>query len=604
MAGSASSAAGVTWNLSDLFAGPDDPAIEATLRECAERAEQFASTYRGTIAVANGPTPSHLLAGLRDMEAIYDRIARVGYYASLLYSADTASHANRALRQMVEERNTALRNTLLFFDLEWLSVDDESAARLVSHPDLAEYRHYLTKERAYKPHTLSEPEERIINEKDVTGSSAWSTLFTEVTSSLTFPVERDGETRQLTLSETLALSHEPDRDLRRRAHDALFGVLERNEHILTFTYDTLILDKKTMDRLRSYPDPMAARHLSNELDASSVDRMMEVVEQNYGVAHSYFRLKAKLIDLPKLMIYDQYAPVGSTSQRFEYSSAQETILDALGRFSPRFREVAGLFFDRRWIDAELRPGKRGGAFCASVSPELHPYILCNYTDNLRDVMTVAHELGHGLHGFLSLGLRPVNYHPTLPMAETASVFAEMLVFDHLVNEISSPADRLALICGKVEDAFATVFRQNVLTRFEQAAFDARNAGRLTSQRLCDAWIEANAPYYGEALQMTDGYRWGWSYIPHFIHTPFYCYSYVFGELLVLALYGMYREQGEAFVPEYTRLLSRGGSATPSELLAPLGVDFRDPDFWQRGFRELRRLVDWASSLANQIRSGA
>jgi oligoendopeptidase F len=227
---------------------------------------------------------------------------------------------------------------------------------------------------------------------------------------------------------------------------------------------------------------------------------------------------------------------------------------------------------------------------------VHPYILCNYTDNLRDAMTVAHELGHGLHGYLSLGQRPVNYHPTLPMAETASVFAEMLVFDHLVNEVTDRADRLALLCGKVEDAFATVFRQNVLTRFEQSAFAARKDGRLTSQRLCDEWIEANSPYYGDSVEMTAGYRWGWSYIPHFIHTPFYCYSYVFGELLVLALYGMYREQGAAFVPEYTRLLARGGSATPAELLAPLGVDFRDAGFWQRGFDELARLVTWAKSL--------
>lgn len=597
MSETTSSAAGVTWDLRDLFAAPDDPQIEETLGQCKEDATAFAAAYRGTIGIPGGPSPEHLLAGLQKMEEIYDRIGRVSSFAGLLYAADTASPVNRDLQQKVEQRVTELRNLLLFFDLEWLSLEDADAARLIDAPALAEYRHYLQSERRYRPHKLSEPEEKIVNEKDVTGSRAWGRLFTELTSSLSFPVEREGQVRDLTLSETLALFHEPDRELRKRAHDALYDVLANNGQVLTFSYDTLVQDHLTMNRLRSYSDPMEPRHLSNEVDAESVDQMMRVVEANYGIAHEYFKLKSRLVRLPKLLIYDQYAPIAAKPERYPYDQARRSILEAFGKFSPQFQEVAGRFFDGRWIDAELRRGKRGGAFCASPSPSVHPYILCNYTDNLRDAMTVAHELGHGIHGYLSLGQRLVNYHPTLPLAETASVFGEMLVFDHLVKQVGDPSAQLGLLCGKVEDAFATVFRQNVLTRFEQAAFAARRSARLTPEKLQEAWIGANAPYYGDALEMTEGYRWGWSYIPHFIHTPFYCYSYVFGELLVLALYGMYREQGEAFVPEYTRLLERGGSATPAELLAPLGVDFRDAAFWQKGFRELSRLVEWAKSLA-------
>ncbi|MCH8056021.1 MAG: oligoendopeptidase F, partial [Deltaproteobacteria bacterium] len=284
---------------------------------------------------------------------------------------------------------------------------------------------------------------------------------------------------------------------------------------------------------------------------------------------------------------------------FTFSQAQQMILEAFEAFAPAFRSIAAEFFAKRWIDAEIRKGKRGGAFCASPSPRLHPYILCNYTDNLRDVMTVAHELGHGLHGTLSRKQSFLNYDTPLTTAETASVFGEMLVFDYLVERQTDPRVKVALIAGKIEDAFATVFRQNVLTRFEQAVFSKRRAGRLSPQVIGDLWVEANGKYYGDAVEMTEGYRWGWSYIPHFIHTRFYCYSYVFGELLVLSLYRMYREQGKSFVPKYLTLLEAGASDSPEALLRPLGVDFHDPGFWQKGFDEIRGLVKRVEGLVEQ-----
>ncbi len=595
------SAAGITWDLTDLFASHDDPRIETTLEECRRRADAFAVRYRGTIHWAGSPSAEALLGGLKELEAIHEALGRVGAYAGLLYASDTARLEYQNLQQRVEEAGTDLANRLLFFELEWLSLEEGAAQSLLREPALAPYRHHLGTLRRFRPHKLSEAEEKLVNERDNTGRRAFGRLFAELTSGLAFPVEKDGRVRDLTLSETLALLYQPDRALRRRAAEVLYDVLARHGLVLTVTYDTLVQDHLVMDRLRRYPHPMAERHLGNEIDHEAVERMLRVSEANYDIAQEYFSLKAGLLGLPRLALYDQYAPVGDRLPACTFDRAREVILDAFGAFSPVFREVAGQFFARRWIDAEIRKGKQGGAFCSSPSPALHPYILCNYTDNLRDVMTVAHELGHGLHGHLARKQTPFNYYSPLTTAETASVFGEFLVFDHLLREEADPAVRLALLCGKIEDAFATVFRQTVLTRFEQEAFSRRKGSRFTAETLGEAWLNANRRYYGEAVEIPEGYRWGWSYIPHFIHTRFYCYAYVFGELLVLALYRMYREQGAAFVPRYLALLEAGGSDAPETLLAPLGVDFREPAFWQKGFDEIRRLVTQAKALAGESR---
>jgi oligoendopeptidase F len=590
-------AEGVRWDLSDLFAGADDPRLWETLDAVQADAEAFAARYRGTVAIPGGPDATHLLAGLQAYEDLYERSGRVGAYAHLLYDTDTRDVAARDLQQKVEVRLTELRNLTLFFDLEWQELPDDVIERLVDDPQLATYAHYLRHERAFRPHRLTEPEEKIVNVKDVTGSSAWARLHTEITSALSIPLEYEGQSRTLHLSEVLALAHEPDRELRRRAHDALYGVLEAQGHVLTYIYDTLIQDHLTSDRLRHYPGPMASRHLGNEVDPEAVEAMMQVVEANYGLAQRYFRLKARLLGLDELVLYDQYAPLEQAATRVPFEVGKAIVLDSYGAIAPRFREIAAQFFDRRWIDAEPRPGKRGGAYCAYPTPKLHPYVLCSYLGTPRDAMTIAHELGHGLHGVLARDQTLFNYHSTLPLAETASVFGEMMVFDRLVNRETDPRARLGLVCGKIEDAFATVFRQNVLTRFEQGAFAARGEARLTPERLGDVWIEANGRYYGDAVRMTEGYRWGWSYIPHFIHSRFYCYAYVFGELLVLALFRMYQEEGPSFVPRFVTLLERGGSDTPDRLLAPFGVDLRDAGFWQKGMDELGRLVGWAEDLA-------
>lgn len=586
---STNSAIGIKWDLSDLFSGHDDPAIDATLNQCRAHAERFAEQFRPRLQDSKILTAATVLQALKELENIYEPLGRVGSYAGLVYAADALKPEFQDLEQRVEQRSTEIRNLVLFFELEWLKLDDDVAHRIMADPSLAEFKHYLATLRRYRPHTLSEPEEQLLNERDNTGRNAFGRLFSEITSSLSFNLKTDEKTEGLNLSQILSLFHDPDRRIRQRAMETLYEGLSEHGQVLTFVYDTLIQDNLTVDRLRRYAGPMAQRHLSNEIDGEAVKIMMAVTEENYGLAQDYFGLKAKLLELPKLALYDQYAPVGKEVSPFPYHQARQSILDAFQTFDPAFREIAGEFFAKNWIDAEIRIGKRGGAFCASPSPKLHPYILCNYDDNLRDVMTVAHELGHGLHGCLSRKQNYFNYDTPLTTAETASVFGEMLVFDYLLAQQTDPQAQIALLAGKIEDIFATVFRQNVLTRFEELAFAARKDKRLTPETLGNLWLEANGRYYGDAVDMPDGYRWGWSYIPHFIHSRFYCYSYVFGQLLVLALYRIYKDEGKSFVPKYLALLEAGGSDAPEALLKPLGVDIRKAEFWQKGFAEICEL---------------
>jgi len=581
------SAQGICWDLGDLFSSEIDPKIQATLNDGRKRAEAFSERFKNKINVPGGPDPKKLLDAVGELEEIEEALSRVGTYSSLLYSGDSLKPEFQDLDQKIEQETTEIHNLLLFFQLEWMDLDENLATRLIDHPQLKTYSRYLKNLRRFRPHKLTEAEEKIVNAKDNTGRNAFGRLFSEITSALTFSVEGEGE---ITLSEILALFHHPDRDRRKKAMETLYEGLSHHRHVLAFIYDTLIQDHLTMDGLRYYPSPVMERHLSNEIDAEAVDQMLALTETHTPMAQDYFRLKAALLKLPKLALYDQYAPVGGELPAFSFAQAKDVILDAFGFFSPVFRDVAGQFFDHHWIDAEIRKGKRGGAFCASPSPKLHPYILCNYTDNLRDVMTVAHELGHGLHGYLSREQTFMNYDTPLTTAETASVFGEMLVFDYLVERQTDPHIKIALLAGKIEDAFATVFRQSVLTRFELLAFTKRKEKRLTSEDLGALWIEANGKYYGNAVEIPEGYRWGWSYIPHFIHSRFYCYSYVFGQLLVLALYRMYKEEGKGFVPKYLSLLQAGGSDSPEALLKPLGVDFHQAQFWQKGFDELRGLI--------------
>jgi len=591
---------GVTWDLADLYAGPEDPRIGQDLDRALQAARCFGQTYRGTINVAGGPAPTWVAEAVLAMEAILEQAGKACVYAELLHAADVTPAVHGALVAQTQEQASAIRQELLFFELEWLAVADAAAQRLIDDPACAARRHFLASLRRYRPHVLSEPEERILEEKANTGARAFCRLFDEVLSSLEFEVDVAGTTQHLNESAVLALLHDNRRAVRRAAADALTRGLQANQRLLGFIFNTLVQDHGSDDRLRSYGDPMAARHLANEISGETVAALMAACEANHDVVQRYYRLKRRLLKLDELADYDRYAPLTLEDARVSWPRCRELVVGAYHAFASRMGEVAETFFDRRWIDAEVRSGKRGGAFSASTVPSVHPYVLVNYTGRLTDVTTVAHELGHGVHQYLA---RPRGYleaDTPLVMAETASVFGEMIVFEHLLREVREPQARLGLVCSKVEDTIATVFRQVAMTRFEQRLHAARReAGEVSRERICALWLEANATLYGDSVQLTDGYRWWWSYIPHFVHAPFYCYAYGFGELLVLALYEAYRREGATFVPKYLDLLAAGGSDTPAALLRPFALDIGDPQFWNLGLAPLRQMVAEAERLAEE-----
>ncbi len=588
-------AAGVRWDLGDLYTGPDDPALEADLTRSLAAASAFAERYRGRVGALS---PAEVAAAVDALEALDEPAARARSYASLLFAADTSAPRHGALLQRVQERGSEIRNTILFFELEWVGLEEAVADRLLADPALARRRHFLASLRRWRPHVLSEPEERILEETANTGRRAFSRFFDEIMAGMRFHVEQDDKDEELGEEEVLARLHDPSRERRKAAAEGLTLGLRENARTLGFVFNTLLQDKATQDRLRRFESPQTERHLANEIDARSVDALLSACERRFDLVARYYRLKARLLGLDRLEDYDRYAPIPGEDVSRSFSDARRIVLEAYADFSLQMARTAGEFFDRHWIDAELRPGKRGGAFSASTVPSVHPYVLLNYTGNLRDVMTLAHELGHGVHQSLARVQGLFEQDTPLTTAETASVFGEMLVFRRLLRDEVDPRVRLGLLCGKLEDAFATVFRQVVMTRFEERAHAARRTeGELPTDRVNQIWLESNRPMFGDSVHLGDDYGWWWLYIPHFIHSPFYCYAYAFGELLVHALLRRYDEEGEAFVPRYLELLQAGGSDAPPALLQRVGLDIADPAFWDGGLTLLEELVVEAEQLA-------
>jgi oligoendopeptidase F len=596
-----SGAEGVTWDLSDLYRRLDDPKIGHDVKEALSRAKSFEEKYRGKVN-SDGITASFLLEAVKELESISEQIGKVLSYAHLEFAADTGDPKRGAFLQSVQERSTEVRKHLMFFELEWIAVPDDKVSLLLGDETLSRYRHFLDQERKYKPHRLSEPEEKILDEKANTGSRAFRRLFDEVINNIEFKVRLDGETKRLSEPETLALLYDPDRSRRKAGAKGLTEGLKANAHVLTYIFNTLVQDHSSSDRLRHFAGPMDSRNLDNEIDEATVEALMNSCERNYDMVENYYNLKRKLLGIKKFVDYDRYAPIFPEQKKIDYEESKNIVLESFGSFSPKMSDIVGEFFQNNWIDAELRPGKRGGAFSHSTVPSIHPYVFMNYTGRLRDVTTLAHELGHGVHQYLSRQQGYFQCHTPLTTAETASVFGEMLVFHKLKQTEVDPKVRLSLLCSKLEDTFATVFRQVVLTRFEEKLHHARrNDGELTAERINELWVDANKPMFGNSVELTDDYGWWWMYIPHFIHSPFYCYAYSFGELLVLALYQKYVKEGDAFVPRYIELLSAGGSDKPEKLLERIGVNITDPEFWQGGLDLLREMVYEAEELTEEVK---
>jgi oligoendopeptidase F len=579
-----------TWDLKRLYESPEDQAIDADIEAAKEQVKQFRDRYYGNLN-ADTLTAEQLKDAVMALEAIQEKALKPYWYANLLFAADTEKDTHKTLIQKMREFFSSLRHEILFFELELIAVPDEPFHKIVADPSLSNYSHYLNHVRVFKPYTLSEKEEQICNLKDLTGRQAFSQLFDEVTASFRYRLDLDGEEREYTGEELLAMLHRPEEAIREQAFSAFLEKHGEHAIVLSSVFNNIFLDHGGECELRRYADPITATHLTNELSHETIEGMMQVSEENYGLAQDYFRIKAGLLGIPKLKNSDVYAPLWDVKKTIAFDAAKKLVLKAFDAFSPEMGRIAGAFFDDARIDSGVRPGKTGGAFCAGMTPGIPPYVLMNYTGNLRDVSTLAHELGHGIHFSLASEQTLVNYDAVLPMAETASVFGEMLLTRLLLREEPDPKVRASILCAKIEDIIATTFRQNVLTRFEMKAHDKRKEMLLSSQDLCDLWWAENARLYGDAVEMIPPYKWGWSYISHFIHARFYCYSYVFGELLVLSLYQKYLEEGEAFVPEYMGLLKSGGSDSPPNLLKSMGIDINNRQFWQGGYKMVGQLMN-------------
>ncbi len=579
------------WDLGPLVDGDAEGGIDRLLDDASRRADEFAHAHAARVAELDA-------AGLREamyeLAAIEDLVGRAGSYAALRFATDTAEPARGALLQRVQERETEIETKLLFFELEWAALDDEHAERLLAGQGLEFCRHHLSSARRYRPYLLSEPEEKVLAEKSISSQGAWGRLFGELVSALR--VKLDGD--EVPLDVALSRLQAADRETRRSAAEAVSETLGPGLRTRGFIYNTLIHDKAVEDRLRSYPHWLAGRNLANEASDESVLALIEAVRARYDIPQRWYRLKARLLGVEKLADYDRMAPVSAEDVSYSFADARELVLDTYSSFDPHAGRVTKRFFDEHWIDAPVRPNKRGGAFCSYTVPSVHPYVLLNFTARRRDVLTMAHELGHGLHAALAQPQGVFHFSTPLTLAETASVFGETLVFGRLLDEAADDQSRLALLADRIDGAVATVFRQMAMNRFEHLMHTRRRAeGELSVDRIAELWSESQAEMFGDSVQMTEGYRMWWSYVPHFINTPGYVYAYAYGQLLALSVYGRYLEEGPSFAPDYLGLLAAGGSRKPEDLAAMVGIDLADPGFWDSGLRLVEDQLRAAEELA-------
>jgi oligoendopeptidase F len=585
--------AGIAWDLEPLLDGA--AGVEPLLDEAQRRADAFAAAYAGKVAEFDGAT---LAAAMTELAALQELVGRAGSYAMLRFTTATADPERGALLQKVQERGTQIETTLLFFELEWAALEDDRAEELLAADGLDFARHHLRTARRYRPHLLSEPEERILAEKALTSNSAWTRLFEEQTAAIgvTLPDAEEPVALEIALSRLFS----PDRDERRTTAEAVTSALEPGLRVRGYVLNTLLAEKMVDDRLRSYPHWLASRNLSNEASDESVEALISAVRGRYDIARRWYKLKAQLLGIDRLADYDRMAAVTDEDESIPWARAKDMVLESFAGFSDDLAGTARAFFDDRRIDAPVRPGKRGGAFCSYTVPSAAPYVMLNYTARRRDVLTLAHELGHGVHAALARPQGVYHFATPLTLAETASVFGETLVFGRLLEEAPTPASRLGLLAESIEGSIATVFRQVAMNRFEHLVHtDRREQGELSLDRIGELWAESQEELLGDAVEVTEGYRTWWSYIPHFINSPGYVYAYAYGQLLALAVYGRYEEEGAEFAPAYMKLLAAGGSMPPEQLGAIVGIDLADPGFWERGLDLVERQLTDAENAARE-----
>jgi oligoendopeptidase F len=583
-------AADIAWDLEPLLPTPGEPGVDTLLDE-ADAVTAKITPFRGRIGECSTDEIVELVGYTASLSEL---IGRASSYAGLRFATDTSDPARGALMMRVEERATAMSTQLVFFELEWAALDDDVADAHLADPRLDYARHHLRSVRRYRPHLLTEPEEVVLTEKNMTGASAWVRLFDELASAIT--LDLDGETTSL--EGGLSKLGSPDPETRRTAAAAVTAGLAPGLRTRAYVFNTLLADKSVDDRLRKFPSWIASRNLSNEASDESVAALVEAVQGRYSIPQRWYRLKARLLGVERIHDYDRMASIASSEAEFGFNEARELVLDSYASFSPDLASIAQKFFDEQWIDAPVRPGKRPGAFCAYTVPTHHPYVLLNWTSRRRDVLTLAHELGHGLHAYLARPQGVFHQGTPLTLAETASVFGETVTFGRLLSATTDPAERLALLAENLEGQIATVFRQVAMNRFEDAVHRARREqGELSIDDFNVHWVASQSAMLGDSVELSEGYQTWWSYIPHFIATPGYVYAYAYGQLLALAVYAQYEERGDEFVPKYLELLAAGGSRPPEELGSIVGVDLADPAFWDGGLDIVERQLQLTEAAA-------
>ncbi len=585
----------IVWDLSIFYKNPQDPQIQSDMDWCREQVQSFHQAYQGKIAHLSVEA---LVEMLQTYEAIQQRVGRLGTFAYLNFATQTQNAEAGALMKRVEELGSELQRDMVFVELEWAALDDEKAETLLAADAAEPYRHYLRSMRKYRPHLLAESEEKLLAEISPVGSSAWTNLFEKVISKLEF-----GEQKR-TEQEVLSDMYLPDRESRQKAAQELTEGLQSQLHIFTHIFNTLAADKMISDRLRKYPHWVRSRNLSNEIEDDTVQTLMKTVQSRYDIPQRYYRLKKQILGFEALYDYDRYAPLPYAVQKsISWEACRDTVLQAYSEFAPEMGTIAKHFFENNFIDAPVKAGKRGGAFAHPATPDTHPFVMVNYTGNLRDVATVAHELGHGIHQYLAAQKQTYfNTFTPLTTAESASVFGEMLVFQYQLAALDDPKEKLALLCNKLESIFATIFRQISMFSFEDMLHNARREeGELSEERINALWMESQRAMFGDSMELQDHYQIWWCYIPHFLQVPGYVYAYAFGELLVLALYQRYQNHPGGFAEKYLHhLLASGGNDTPANLLKPFEIDLNDPDFWNQGLVIVEKMLEDAETLYREL----
>jgi oligoendopeptidase F len=580
------------WTLDDLFKGFDDPEFEATFKKIEEGVKTF-QDYREKLTPDIGE--ELFFSIISTYEQFVRMMIRLDGFTQLAFAGDTQDQTVQATLGRVNQFQAEMTNQTLFFNLWWKALDDENAQRLLEAS--GDFRYWLEAMRNFKDFTLSEPEEKIINIKDVTGFNALNLLYDSITNRYSFKVEVDGEEKEMTRGELMALVRESDADLRAKAYQELFRVYEQDAPILGQIYQAISRDWNNENvKLRGFKSPISVRNLVNDIPDDVVEILLDVTRKNANHFQRFFQLKAKLLGMDKLQRYDIYAPVEKSDKTYEYNQAVKTVLESFDEFDPKFAGMALEILDANHVDSEVRKGKMSGAFCATINPDLTPWVLLNYQGRPDDVATMAHELGHGIHSLMAREHTALTQHACLPLAETASTFSEMLLVDSLLAQEKDEAVRRDLLFRQMDDAFATILRQNYFSMFEKKAHDMIAEGAQVNE-LADVYFENLKSEFGDAVEIADEFRWEWVMIPHFYNVPFYVYAYAFGQLLVLSLYKQYKEEGDPFKPRYMDILAAGGSIAPVKLLKNAGIDVTTTEFWQGGYDVVDEMVTELEKLA-------